>query len=75
MATNMSYIQTGWTVRTSDGQDLGTVVELSPDTIFVGGEDERRSIPKSFVDEEDEEAQLAILAVDAETIEEGSYSR
>ena len=69
MDTGMNYIQAGWTVRSRDGQELGTVTSISHDAITVGGGDEPMTLPKSAIDEEDEGAELAILSIDADDIE------
>jgi hypothetical protein len=75
MDTGTSYVQTGWTIRTSDGHDVGTIVELSLDTIFLTADDGGRlTIPKSYIDEEDEGQQLAILSIDSEDLKEGAFS-
>ena len=47
-------IQPGWTVHASDGEELGTVTSVDPETIhvkkggFMGGE---MDIPRSAIDE------------------------
>jgi hypothetical protein len=47
-------VQPGWKVYASDGQEIGTVVELSPDMIrvkkggFLGG---HQDIPKNLIEE------------------------
>ena len=70
MNTQMHYIQTGWTVRTSDGHDLGRVIDLSPDAIIVRDDDgQQQTIPKTAIDEEDEGAMLAILSIDSERLQ------
>lgn len=75
MNTHVSYIQTGWKVRTSDGHDLGTVVDLSHDSVFLMDDDgRRRTVPKAHIDEEDEGAMLAILSMDSEGLDRGAFS-
>ena len=76
MNTQMHYIQTGWIVRTSDGHDLGTVTDLSQDTVFVrDGGGQLRRVSKTHIDEEDEGAKLAILSIPADDLEEGAFFR
>ena len=73
MDEGMSYIQNGWRVRTSDGHDLGTVIESSRDSMIVRADDgRRRTIPKDHIDEEDESAMLAILSIDADDLDDAS---
>ena len=74
MDKGVSYIQSGWKVRTSDGHDLGVVVDLSHDSVFLRDDDgQRRTVPKAYIDEEDEGAMLAILSIDSEAIEDGAF--
>lgn len=72
MATRVTYVQTGWSVRTRDGHELGTVVDLSHDSIFLSDDGHRRTVAKADIEEEDEGAMLAILSVDAEDLDEGT---
>jgi hypothetical protein len=66
MGTSQGIVQTGWHVRTSDGRELGTVVDFSGDSIVVsGGAGRRHTIPKSYLDEEEEGSKLAILSIDS----------
>jgi hypothetical protein len=74
MATRVTYIQTGWNVRTRDGQDLGRVIDLSHDSVYLDDDGHRRTVPKAYIDEEDESAMLAILSIDLVDLEEGSIS-
>ena len=71
MSTIQGMVQAGWTVRTSDGRDLGAVVDFAGDSVVVSGRGGRRhSIPKSYLDEEEEASMLAILSIDAEEVED-----
>jgi hypothetical protein len=71
MNTSQGMVQTGWTVRTSDGRDLGTVVDFAGDSVVVSGRGGRRhTIPKSYLDEEEEGSMLAILSIDSEEVED-----
>lgn len=73
MAARVTYIQPGWTVRARDGHDLGRVVELSHDAVLVlDDHGHRRTVPKADIEEEDEGAMLAILAIDAGDLDEGT---
>jgi hypothetical protein len=75
MDMSVKYIQTGWNVRTSDGHDLGKVVDLSHDSVFLmDGDGHRHTVPKAYIDEEDEGAMLAILSIDSEALEEDASS-
>jgi hypothetical protein len=69
MGTSQGIVQTGWQVRTSDGRELGTVVDFSADSIVVSGAGRRHTIPKSYLDEEEEGSKLAILSIDSVEIE------
>lgn len=70
MNTSQGMVQTGWTVRTSDGRDLGTVVDFAGDSIVVSGGGRRHAIPKSYLEEEEEGSMLAILSIDSEEVED-----
>ncbi len=68
MDTQVHYIQAGWTVRSRDGHELGTVIELTSAAVVVSQDDQRRTVPKASIAEEDEGAKLAILSIDAEDL-------
>jgi hypothetical protein len=68
MGTSQGIVQTGWNVRTSDGRELGTVVDFSGDSIVISGAGRRHAIPRSYLDEEEEGTRLAILSIDSEEV-------
>ena len=74
MDASVTYIQPGWTVRTRDGQDLGRVIDLSHDSVYLDDDGHRRTVPKAYIDQEDESAMLAILSIDLEDLEEGALA-
>ena len=70
MSASQGMVQTGWTVRTSDGRDLGTVVDFAGNSVVVSGKGGRHhTIPKSYLDEEEEGSMLAILSINSEEVE------
>jgi hypothetical protein len=75
MGTSQGIVQTGWHVRTSDGHELGTVVDFAGDSIVVSGGGRRHTIPKSYLDEEDEGSKLAILSIDSAELEDPGFGR
>lgn len=69
MDTSEGIVQTGWEVRSRDGQYLGTVVDSSGDSMVVNdGAGQRRTIPKSAVSEQQESSRLALLSIDSEEV-------
>jgi hypothetical protein len=71
MDTGRGIVQSGWKVRTSDGHELGTVVDFSGDSMIVSdGAGGRHTIPKSYLAEEEEGSKLAILSIDSDEVED-----
>jgi hypothetical protein len=71
MDASRGIVQSGWSVRTSDGHDLGTVVDFSGDAMIVSdGSGGRHTIPKSYLAEEEEGTKLAILSIDSAQVED-----
>jgi hypothetical protein len=64
--TKPSIVQNGWRIRSSDGVDLGTVIDASGDTLLVDDESGGRwSVPKEDIAEEEDGSMLATLSTSA----------
>jgi hypothetical protein len=71
MGNAQGAVQNGWQIRTNDGEDLGTVIDSRGDSMIVDdGSGTSRSIPKRFLDQEEEGSMVAILSIDSAQADE-----